>query len=483
MTEIEEETRDITLKPSKKKIKWLFFILAFVFFLSLISYGLLAYAAQSMTLPFIKYQGQDVGLKTFSEVTKIVLISDKKVKASEVSLSYDGKTEKKKLDDLGISIQSSKTVDKIFNYGKKNLGMSFPNFSYFKDLSNKNTEIPLVLKFSSETEKKIGELFPESKKEPVDPSLKISDNNLVIEEGSNGTKADLNDLIRKIENQLNGKLIGNLQIQKINTKSNFNTQDLETFRKDFEGLIDKQLYLQSDYKKIQVKKENLLSFIDLEMTVLNQKLTLSDNSISDYLNNTVAKSFNVKGAKREISTVDNQVISEGREGKQIDITQSQANIKKAIENNDKIAQVVVTSSPIEEEYVSPDYNLGKYPGKYIEVNLSEQMLYTIEGNTLINSYRVSTGKWSMPTPEGEYSINDKNARAYSSKYDLYMPYWMAFIGSEYGIHELPEWADGTKEGEAHLGTPVSHGCVRLGRGSAQSVYDWAEIGTPVYIHR
>jgi lipoprotein-anchoring transpeptidase ErfK/SrfK len=60
---------------------------------------------------------------------------------------------------------------------------------------------------------------------------------------------------------------------------------------------------------------------------------------------------------------------------------------------------------------------------------------------------------------------------------------MAFIGSEYGIHELPEWPDGTKEGESHLGTPVSHGCVRLGRGDAQAVYDWVEVGTPVFIHR
>jgi hypothetical protein len=482
MTE-KEDMQDIILKPSNKKIKWLFFILAFIIFLILISYGLLAYAAQSMTLPFIKYQGQDVGLKTFSQVTKIVLVSDKQIKTSEVSLNYDGKTEKKKLDDLGISIQSSKTVDNIFNFGKKNIGISFPNFSYFKSLAKKNTEVSLILKYSSNTEKKIGELFPESEKDPVDPSLSLSEGNLLIQEGSDGTKADLNDLIRKIQNQLNGKLSGNLQIQKINTKSNFNTKDLETFKSDIEGLISKQLYLQSDYKKIQVKKEHLLSFVDLEMTVLNQKLTLSDQKISDYLNSTVAKSFNVKGAKREISTVDNQVISEGREGKQIDINQSQANIKKALENNEKIALIVVTSTPIQEEYVSPDYNLGKYPGKYIEVNLSEQMLYTIEGNALVNSYRVSTGKWSMPTPEGEYSINDKNARAYSSKYDLYMPYWMSFIGSEYGIHELPEWADGTKEGEAHLGTPVSHGCIRLGRGSAQSVYDWAEVGTPVYIHR
>jgi len=60
---------------------------------------------------------------------------------------------------------------------------------------------------------------------------------------------------------------------------------------------------------------------------------------------------------------------------------------------------------------------------------------------------------------------------------------MAFVGSKYGLHELPEWANGYKEGQNHLGIPVSHGCVRLGIGDAAQVYNWAEVGTPVYIHK
>lgn len=110
-------------------------------------------------------------------------------------------------------------------------------------------------------------------------------------------------------------------------------------------------------------------------------------------------------------------------------------------------------------------------------------MYILEGSKLINSYRVSTGKWSMPTPVGQFAINSKDPKAYSRTYNLYMPYWMAFIGHEYGIHELPETPSGRKEGESSLGVPVSHGCVRLGVGSAAEVYNWAEIGTPVFIHK
>ena len=77
-------------------------------------------------------------------------------------------------------------------------------------------------------------------------------------------------------------------------------------------------------------------------------------------------------------------------------------------------------------------------------------------------------------PIGTYTINNKDPRAYSSTYDLYMPYWMAFIGSKIGLYELPEWANGTKEGEAISNTCVA-GCIRIGIGDAQQVYDWAEL--------
>jgi hypothetical protein len=127
------------------------------------------------------------------------------------------------------------------------------------------------------------------------------------------------------------------------------------------------------------------------------------------------------------------------------------------------------------------YSLGKYPGKYIEINLAEQKLYRIDGNTLEKVYEVSSGKWTTPTPTGTFSILDKTPRAYSYEYGLYMPWWEDFLGGAYGIHELPEWPNGYKEGVGHLGHPVSDGCVRLGVGDAEELYNWTVIGTPVII--
>ncbi len=67
----------------------------------------------------------------------------------------------------------------------------------------------------------------------------------------------------------------------------------------------------------------------------------------------------------------------------------------------------------------------------------------------------------MDTPVGNFKVIAKAKRPWSKKYGLYMPWFIQFTYDGHGIHELPEWPGGYKEGASHLGIPVSHGCVRL----------------------
>lgn len=119
--------------------------------------------------------------------------------------------------------------------------------------------------------------------------------------------------------------------------------------------------------------------------------------------------------------------------------------------------------------------------KYIEIDISEQRLKQWEDDTILNTFVVSTGTYKTPTPKGEFNITDKSPRAYSAAFDLYMPWWMGFYRGN-GLHELPEWPNGYKEGANHLGQRASHGCVRLGVGPAKILYDWADVGTLVWVH-
>lgn len=121
--------------------------------------------------------------------------------------------------------------------------------------------------------------------------------------------------------------------------------------------------------------------------------------------------------------------------------------------------------------------------KSIYVNLDTQRLEPRVANVALASYVVSSGVASRPTPTGAFRTLSKNPRAWSRSAKLWMPWWMMFDTRGYGLHELPEWPSGYKEGVNHLGKPASHGCVRLGVENAKTLYDFAPIGTKVLIER
>lgn len=126
--------------------------------------------------------------------------------------------------------------------------------------------------------------------------------------------------------------------------------------------------------------------------------------------------------------------------------------------------------------------------KYIEIDLSDQTLRYYQDGGLLGVRKVSTGKWSTPTPIGTFAIKNKIPLAYSKPFDLYMEWWMAFSADgSYGLHALPFWQlknGGRKyEGVGHLGTPVSHGCIRQSLAEAKTLFRWAEVGTAVFVQR
>jgi hypothetical protein len=139
------------------------------------------------------------------------------------------------------------------------------------------------------------------------------------------------------------------------------------------------------------------------------------------------------------------------------------------------AQVIAATSPTSTTPVLLE--------KSIFISLARQQMEPRVNGIAIANYPVSSGLARTPTPVGTFKILQKNPRAWSHAAKLWMPYWMHFSGRGHGIHELPEWPNGHKEGESHLGHKASHGCVRLGVGTAKKIYDWAPVGTPVIISK
>ncbi|MBN1660888.1 MAG: L,D-transpeptidase [Anaerolineae bacterium] len=126
-----------------------------------------------------------------------------------------------------------------------------------------------------------------------------------------------------------------------------------------------------------------------------------------------------------------------------------------------------------------------FPPKRIEINLTTQHFYAYEGDTLIYSFPTSTGLRGRDTAPGHFEVLDKIPMAYSSVWNLQMPYWLGiyYVGNiENGIHALPIRPDGSVMWGGLLGQRASYGCVILSTEAARLVYEWAEIGTEVHIH-
>lgn len=119
--------------------------------------------------------------------------------------------------------------------------------------------------------------------------------------------------------------------------------------------------------------------------------------------------------------------------------------------------------------------------KYLVVHLKTQTINQVEDGVNLATYKVSSGKATTPTPIGAFRIFYKNPKAWSHEAGLWMPWFEEFTKQGAGVHELPIWPSGVREGANHLGVPVSHGCVRLGIGPAKAIYDWTTIGTPVIV--
>ena len=121
--------------------------------------------------------------------------------------------------------------------------------------------------------------------------------------------------------------------------------------------------------------------------------------------------------------------------------------------------------------------LKRLDRRWFSIDLSSQKLTAWEGDKVLKTSIVSTGKASTPTPSGVWTINTKlrSARMRGPGYDVpNVPYTMYYYRG-YGIHGAT-WHNS-------FGTPVSHGCTNVRVNEARWYFNWAPMNTPVVVHQ
>jgi LysM repeat protein len=119
------------------------------------------------------------------------------------------------------------------------------------------------------------------------------------------------------------------------------------------------------------------------------------------------------------------------------------------------------------------------------VSISKQHCWLYQGDNVIGSWTCSTGRRASPTRTGTFRVQSKLPRAYGSRWNILMPYWLGIYwagGSENGIHGMP-WnaTTGKQTWPGLVGTRITYGCVMLNNGAAKLLWNMAYIGMPVII--
>ncbi len=124
------------------------------------------------------------------------------------------------------------------------------------------------------------------------------------------------------------------------------------------------------------------------------------------------------------------------------------------------------------EWVTDVYAPLPLDENWIEVDLSDQMLYAYEGSVQVFSSLVSTGKEATPTRQGRFRIQTKYLSQDMGGSGYYLPnvQWVQYFYINFALHGA-YWHDS-------WGTTTSHGCVNITNEDAEWLFNWTDPVLP-----
>lgn len=184
-------------------------------------------------------------------------------------------------------------------------------------------------------------------------------------------------------------------------------------------------------------------------------------------------------SKNEVSSSENASAEKNQPPAKSEPTQGKETTKNSTSNN----------APAKKESKTDLKNSTSSTEYFVKVDISNQKAYVYKNDKLIRTMICSTGieNGNYNTPRGKYIVNEtgykKGEWFFSNKYQEGAKYWVGFIGGTYLFHSVAMDANqNIIQSEAEkLGTPASHGCIRLGLEDAYWFYKTIPSGTGLLI--
>ncbi len=111
----------------------------------------------------------------------------------------------------------------------------------------------------------------------------------------------------------------------------------------------------------------------------------------------------------------------------------------------------------------------KYPGagKHVEADLSRQVMVLAKNGEVDEIYTISSGAPATPTITGSFRFYRKDA-GYNSLGMYFSAYFIRGYAT-HGYHDVPTY-------------PASHGCLRNPIPDSVHIYNWIDIGDPIFVY-
>ncbi|MCL4416110.1 MAG: L,D-transpeptidase [Actinobacteria bacterium] len=321
---------------------------------------------------------------------------------------------------------------------------------------------------------------------PVQPNNKQSGNENIesvenSNQGNSGGNNAVSDSESSVAQESSGESVGGSN-NSIVDNGNKSTESTAVESTTTEGTAIESASTENS----QQNNEEVLEKPSVKLSIIQGPEYAQDGKICYYR---VKAEVTGNPAPRIIFSKDDSNGTWGSNVAQVNLTQNETyNLVSEVKNSEGSS-----TSSITLQWVTPDNtstNNGEAsidysnPGNFrIDVNLTAQLVSVYYKDNLIRSMRCSGGKAETPTVTGTFTTNQKIYYSWVPKFNEGAYYWVRFYGA-YLFHSVPFDKNGNiiAEEASKIGTPASHGCIRLMLEDAKWFYETLPLGIKVNIH-
>ena len=311
-------------------------------------------------------------------------------------------------------------------------------------------------------------------------SLTIKNGSVVLASAVTGKEYSLPNATTTIANQVRQLQTKPIKLQLVSVKPSLTAAELASSESKLKQAIDQKITFDINGQIIAPTPTTIASWISLtpDTAAKTVNVGVDSSAITSYLNRLAGNYTRVPKDQVNITNADGStsVLVAGSSGQIVGNIQATAAAlgQSLLSGNGSTYTLPVTATAY------GTITAGNWP-KWIEVNLTTKRMYAYEYGSLVNSFLISAGKPSTPTPTGEFHIWEKLTSQTMTGPGYVQPNvpWVNYFDHSGDAIHGNYWRAASVFGSVN----TSHGCVGIQVAPSKWVYGWAPIGTPIVIHK